>query len=214
LRRHDRVQLSPALAPNAASKIILSIPPPTRCRWLPVSLVCATCTKEFNMKALLVASVLSSVLASAAVAATVTVPDNSTTLAGVASAATALLLDAGLKPRNAGGGVLAVGAKNFHCDQLLNTATEALSMHAGLPTVKCRTNSPNKRGASAGPLFNDGRTMVELLQKVQGAGGAVFSDCAMGYCGIFAKSIKCTIDTKIDNYNNGGRWSCAFVDGQ
>src|SRR5262249_38876088 len=114
-----------------------------------------------NMKALLVASVLSSVLASAAVAATVTVPDNSTTLAGVAAAATALLLDAGLKPRNAGGGVLAGEAKNFHCDQLLNTATHALSMHAGLPTVKCRTNSPNKRGASAGPLFNDGRAAAE-----------------------------------------------------
>jgi hypothetical protein len=26
----------------------------------------------------------------------------------------------------------------------------------------------------------------------------------MGYCGTFAKSIKCTIDTKIDNFTNGG----------
>jgi hypothetical protein len=36
----------------------------------------------------------------------------------------------------------------------------------------------------------------------------------MGYCGTFAKSIKCTIDTKIDNFSNGGRWSCVFTDGQ
>jgi hypothetical protein len=32
----------------------------------------------------------------------------------------------------------------------------------------------------------------------------------MGYCGTFAKPIKCTIDTKIDNFSNGGRWSCDF----
>jgi hypothetical protein len=166
------------------------------------------------MKALLVASVFSSTLTSAAVSATVTVPDNSSTLAGVAAATTALLLDAGLKPRNAGGGVLVVEAKNFHCDQLLNTATDAMNMHAGLPTLKCRTNSPNKRGATSGPLFNDGRAMLDVLQKVQGAGGVAFTDCAMGYCGTFARSIKCTIDTKIDNYSNGGRWSCAFTDGQ
>ena len=59
--------------------------------------------------------------------------------------------------------------------------------------------------------------MTELLQKVQGSnppGGTAFSDCGMGYCGIFAKSIKCTIDTKIGNFSNGGRWSCVFTDGQ
>jgi hypothetical protein len=53
------------------------------------------------------------------------------------------------------------------------------------------------------------------LQKAEGPGGGVaFTDCAMGYCGTFAKSIKCTIDTKIDNFSNGGRWSCVFTDGQ
>jgi hypothetical protein len=35
----------------------------------------------------------------------------------------------------------------------------------------------------------------------------------MGYCGTFAKSIACTIDTNIQNFSNGGRWSCTFVDG-
>jgi hypothetical protein len=35
-----------------------------------------------------------------------------------------------------------------------------------------------------------------------------------GYCGTFARSISCTIDTTIDNLNNGGRWICTFTDGQ
>ena len=151
------------------------------------------------------------------VAASVTVPDNSTSLAGVAAATTALLLDAGLKPQNAGGGVFVLDAKNFHCDQHLNGALDASSVRAGLPTLKCRINSQNKRGTNAGQPFGEGRAMTELLQKVQGSnppGGAAFSDCGMGYCGIFAKSIKCTIDTKIGNFSNGGRWSCVFTDGQ
>jgi len=166
------------------------------------------------MRTLFAASICSFALTNAALSATVTVPDNSSTLAGVAAAATALLLDSGLKPKNAGGGVLVVEAKNFHCDQLSNAAMDAKSMHAGLPTLRCRTNSPNKRGATSGPLFGDGRAMIDLLQKVQNAGGAAFTDCAMGYCGTFAKSIKCTIDTKVDNYSNGGRWTCTFTDGQ
>ena len=168
------------------------------------------------MKAVL-ASICSIFAASAAGAASVTVPDNSTSLAGVAAATTALLLDAGLKPQNAGGGVFVLDAKNFHCDQHLNGALDASNVRAGLPTLKCRINSQNKRGTTAGQPFGEGRAMTELLQKVQGSnppGGAAFSDCGMGYCGIFAKSIKCTIDTKIGNFSNGGRWSCVFTDGQ
>jgi hypothetical protein len=168
------------------------------------------------MKALL-ASICSIFAASTAGAASVTVPDNSTSLAGVAAATTALLLDAGLKPQNAGGGVFVVDAKNFHCDQHFNGALDASNVRAGLPTLKCRINSQNKRSTTAGQPFGDGRAMTELLQKVQGSnppGGAAFSDCGMGYCGIFAKSIKCTIDTKIGNFSNGGRWNCVFTDGR
>jgi hypothetical protein len=156
-------------------------------------------------------------LASAAGAASVTVPDNSTSLAGVAAATTALLLDAGIKPRNAGAGVFTLEAKNFHCDQSLNGALDASNVRAGLPALRCRINSQNKRGTTAGQPFGDARAMTELLQKVQGsnpASGAAFSDCGMGYCGIFAKSITCTVDTKIGNFSNGGRWRCVFTDGQ
>ena len=72
---------------------------------------------------------------------------------------------------------------------------------------RSNVNSQNKRGTNAGQTFGEDRAMTELLQKVQGSnppGGAAFSDCGMGYCGIFAKSIKCTIDTKIGNFSNGG----------
>ena len=166
---------------------------------------------------MLAASACFILAASAAGAASVTVADNSTALAGVAAATTALLLDAGIKPRNAGAGVFTLEAKNFHCDQNLNGALDASNVRAGLPALKCRINSQNKRGTNAGQPFGEGRAMTELLQKVQGSnppGGAAFSDCGMGYCGIFAKSITCTIDTKIGNFSNGGRWRCVFTDGQ
>jgi hypothetical protein len=170
-----------------------------------------------SIRSMLAASACFILAASAAGAASVTVPDNSTGLAGVAAATTALLLDAGVKPQNAGGGVFVLDAKNFHCDQNLNGALDASNVRAGLPALKCRINSQNKRGTSAGQPFGEGRAMTEQLQRVQGSnppGGAAFSDCGMGYCGIFAKSIKCTIDTKIGNFSNGGRWTCVFTDGQ
>ena len=57
----------------------------------------------------------------------------------------------------------------------------------------------------------------DLLQKIQessASGGTTFIDCATGYCGVFAKSITCTIDTNIQDFATGGRWSCTYVDGQ
>jgi hypothetical protein len=164
------------------------------------------------MKAVLAAAICS-VTASAALAASVTVPDNSTTLAGVAGATTALLLDAGVRPQSSGG-VFVLEVKNVHCDQHLNGALDASDPRAGLPSLKCRINSQNKRGAGAGQVFGDARALTDQLQKVQGGGGVAFSDCGMGYCGIFAKSIKCTIDTKIADFGKNGRWSCIFTDGQ
>ena len=166
------------------------------------------------MKSLLAVLICSLAMTSATFAASVTVSDKSTTLPGVAAATTALLLDAGIRPQDAGGGVLTVEAKNFHCDQLTNAALDASNVRAGLPTLKCRINSQNKRGATAGQPFGEGRAMTDMLQKVQDAGGAAFIDCAMGYCGTFAQSISCIIDTKIGNFSNSGRWTCLYADGQ
>jgi hypothetical protein len=166
------------------------------------------------MRAVLAASICCFAATSTALAASVTVPDNSTSLAGVAGATTALLLDAGVRPQNSGGGVFVLEVRSFHCDQHLNGALDASNPRAGLPSLKCRINSQNRRGTTAGQPFGEARAMTEQLQKVQGGGGVAFTDCGMGHCGIFAKSIRCTIDTRIGDFGKSGRWSCVFTDGQ
>jgi hypothetical protein len=164
------------------------------------------------MKAVLAASVCSIISTSAALSASVTLAGNSTS---VAATTAALLLDAGVSPKDAGGGVFVVEAKNFHCDQHSNAAVDSSNAHAALPSIKCRINSRNKRGAQSGQAFGEGRAMAEVLQKAQADGVVEFTDCAMGgYCGIFAKTIKCTVDTKIDDVGDGRRWSCILDDGQ
>jgi hypothetical protein len=78
-------------------------------------------------------------------------------------------------------------------------------------------HAQNIRDATGGQPFGKARAITDILQKVQDSkagSGPAFTDCAMGYCGTFAKSIKCTVDTKADDFGKGGRWSCDFTDGQ
>lgn len=169
------------------------------------------------MRTLCVALCCLFAFATSGFAASVTVADSSTALPGVANDTAAVLLDAGLAARNAGGGKYVVTANNFHCDERNNGALPASDVHAGVDTIACRINSQNQRGSTAGRPFGDQRALHYLLQKIQesdAGGGATFLDCAMGYCGTFAKSITCTVDTAIENYSDGGRWSCTYVDGQ
>jgi hypothetical protein len=169
------------------------------------------------MKVLWAAVFFSLASTSAGMAASVTVSDSSTVLPGVAATTTAVLLDAGLTTQNIGGGKYTVTAKKFHCDQYSRGALDPSNRLAALPTVKCRINSKNVKDTTVGNKFGEARTMNDLLLKIQGSsasGGTQFNDCASGgYCGTYAKSIKCTIDTTIANFNNGGRWSCLYTDG-
>ena len=168
------------------------------------------------MKSLCVASFCILALETSSFAASVTVADTNAVLPKIANDTAALLLDAGLTAQNAGGGKYTVAANNFHCDQRNNGALDFADVHAGLETVACRINSKNQKGTSAGKPFPDQRALRDLLEKVQDStvsGGTVFTDCAMGYCGTFAKSIACTIDTNIQEFDNSGRWSCTYVDG-
>jgi hypothetical protein len=157
-------------------------------------------------------------LVSASLAASVTISDTSSALPGVAAEATAMLIDAGLHPQSSGGGKLTVEARGLHCDRRSNAPLDAADPHAGLPTLKCRLNAKNLRDTKTGQPFAEARAMTDLLQKIQDSGesgGVQFGDCAMGgYCGTFVPSIKCTINTIIENFSNGGRWACAFSDGQ
>ena len=153
---------------------------------------------------------------SAAAAASVTVSDTTPGLPGVAVEVTAMLVDAGLPVR--GSGKLTVEIKGFHCDSRSNAPLDAADPHAGLPTLKCRINAKNEKDGKSGQPFAEARALTHLLDKIQNAkdnGGVAFGDCAMGgYCGTFARSISCTIDTKVESFINSGRWSCTFTDGQ
>jgi hypothetical protein len=166
------------------------------------------------MKAVVAAAICSIAATSAALSASVAVPDSSASLGGVAGTTSAVLLDAGLRPQSTGGGVFVLEAKNVHCDQYLNGALDASNLRAGLPALKCRINSLNRRGTTTGQVFGETRALSELLRKVQSAGGVAFTDCGTGYCATFVKSIKCTIDTKIGDFGKSGRWTCTFTDGQ
>src|SRR5262249_6842744 len=114
-------------------------------------------TKGIIMRAVLAASICCFAATSAAWSASVTVPDNSTGLAGVAGATTALLLDAGVRPQNSGSGVFVLEVRSFHCDQHLNGALDASNPRAGLPSLTCRINSQNRRGTTAGKPFGEPR---------------------------------------------------------
>src|SRR4029453_4439883 len=107
------------------------------------------------MRAVLAASICCFAAPSTAFSAAVTVSDNSTSLAGVAGATTALLLDAGVRPPTSGSGMFILEVRSFHCDQHLNGALDASNPRAGLPSLKCRINSPNRRGATAGQPFGE-----------------------------------------------------------
>src|ERR1700730_8822970 len=169
------------------------------------------------MKTLCLASLGFLALATSSFAASVTVVDNTAALPGVAAGTAALLLDTSLPVHNAGGRKFTVEAKKFHCDERNNGALDPSDAHAGLQTLKCRINSKNQKGTNAGQRFGDARALRDLLSKIQessASGGTTFIDCATGYCGVFAKSITCTIDTNIQEFGTAGRWSCTYVDGQ
>jgi hypothetical protein len=168
------------------------------------------------MKTLCVASFCFLALATPSFAAMVVVTDGTAALPGVAADTTALLLDAGLPLFPPFGTKRSVTANKFHCDQRNNGALPPNDFHSALETIKCRINSKNQKDTNIGTKFGDQRALRDLLQKIQNStasGGTTFTDCATGYCGTFAKSIKCTIDTSIP-VGTGGRWSCTYVDGQ
>lgn len=173
---------------------------------------------DASMKTLRIASIYMFASISPSFGASVTIPDTSTVLPGVASATLALIVDAGSTIKRIGSGNFIVEVENFHCDQYSRGSFDASDRFAGLSTIKCRIEARNLKDTHTGRPFADSRAMNDLLQKIQDTsinGNVHFSDCAMGgYCGTFAKSITCTINTAIQNFNNGGRWACTFVDGQ
>jgi hypothetical protein len=147
--------------------------------------------------------------------ASVTVSDQSKTQPGVAKLTTEILLDAGLPVRKIGKDRFVVEATGFHCDRRSNGALDAADPHAGIESDQCRIKAENQKETTTGQPFGDFHAMVDLLDKIQQENQSInFSDCAMGYCGLFVKSISCTVRAAVQNFENGGRWQCTYTDDQ
>lgn len=153
--------------------------------------------------------------AAPASAATITVTDRATDLPETARETVGILMDAGFPTRKIGDHRFAVEAHGFHCDLRSRGALDPDDPTAGVPTRKCRIGADNLQDTTAGKPFGDGRALLEILEDIQQKRkGIQFSDCGMGYCGAYAPTIRCTINTKVESYEHAGRWACTYTDEQ
>ena len=131
-------------------------------------------------------------------------------LASVPQELLGILTDQGLSLKNIGGGKFALQAQNINCGTSYRNAVDGPT--GGIPTETCRINSEDQLGTMKGQILHDGRALSEQLNKIENAEiGGYYSDCAMGKCQAFVKSIRCVVDTKIDEFMKG-RFSCTLVD--
>lgn len=153
-------------------------------------------------------------LAPAAFATSITVKsdDLKQALAPLPQATIGLLSDLGFKLQDAGNGVFTVEVKNLHCDYRHRGAWPQEHPLAGVQTTICRYNSENVMNTTKGRLFKESRGLNDILNVLDQQGTVVFTDCAMGYCGTFAASISCTVDTKVQQFLKG-RFACTYTDG-
>lgn len=106
-----------------------------------------------------------------------------------------IMLDQGIKKRDLGHGVFEFLAKNIHCDYRNHNEYDV----AGVSSEVCRLNSTNKRDTKIGQRLYDGRSLALQLSKIQTEIKDIyFTDCGMGYCGTFVKSIRCAVNTDYD----------------
>lgn len=168
------------------------------------------------MLKLLYAAIALLALASPCSAGTVAISDNSTILPGVAQQTTAILVNAGAPIQQTGKDLYVVTADGLHCEGRSNEAVDFSAPESGLETYKCRINSENTFGTTKGQPFGDAGVILEVLATIEEKMGdkVTFSDHAMGQSSTYVKSIICTIHANIENLDNGGRWECAYTDGQ
>jgi len=155
------------------------------------------------------------VRAAPASAASITITDRVADLPETARETVGILMDAGIPARKVGDHRFVVEVHGFHCDLRSRDADDPDDPTAGVPTRKCRFGADSLQGTTAGKPFAEGRALLDILEEIaQKRKGLVFSDCGMGYCGAYAPTIRCTINTKIESYEHGGRWACTYTDEQ
>ncbi len=148
-------------------------------------------------------------------AGSVTISDQSKTLPGVARTTTAILIGAGIPAWQTAKNRFTVTVKGLHCDRRTNMALDAGDPKAGLENDSCRLNAQNTQDAKTGQPFGEAHAILDLLDRIQQKSEHIqFSDCAMGYCGAFVKTLVCTIRTNVERFDHGGRWECVFTDDQ
>jgi hypothetical protein len=118
------------------------------------------------------------------------------------------LRDGGLKFKAGENGTFTISAKNIRCDSRHNGALDSADPQAGVPTTKCRINTRNVRDSRKGSSLREASDLNNLL-----AVRLELGDCAMGYCGVWAQSIQCTVDTKVEQFIGGGRFRCTVNTG-
>ena len=167
------------------------------------------------MLACMVATLFLVCTAAPASAATIAITDRATDLPETARVTVGILMDAGVPVRNLGGQRYVIEVHGFHCDLRSRDALGAEDPTGGVSTVKCRIGADSTQDTKTGKPFGEGRALLETLEEIQQKrGGVVFSDCGMGYCGAYAPTIRCTINTKVESYEHGGRWACTYTDEQ
>lgn len=148
-------------------------------------------------------------------AASITITDRASDLPTAARETIGILLDAGIAPRRIGPHRYAIEVRGFHCDLRSRGADDPDDPAAGVPTRKCRVGADDGQDTKSGRPFAEGRALLDILEEIAGKRkGMVFSDCGMGYCGAFAPVIRCTIDSRIESFDKGGRWACTYTDEQ
>lgn len=134
-------------------------------------------------------------------------------LTDVPQALLSILTDHGFKLKLLGGEKYGITVKAIHCDFRHRAAYDGPI--GGIATEVCRYNSKNQIDSVKGHKLSDSHEFAQLVERVQNsqAGGGLFTDCAMGYCGTFVKTLTCTVDVKIQDFF-AGRFTCALTDAE
>ena len=164
--------------------------------------------------------ILASALISASVSATtLTITSNEKTekqaLQPLAAQLVSTMHNMGAPFVDLGNGVYTMGIRGLHCDEYYNTAIDPERPEFMIPDIKCRGAAKNEKDTTTGTPFHEALPLRNVLNDIQNAAtdsAIYFVDCAMGYCGTYAKTVECWIDTKIVTQSEG-RFRCRLDDG-
>ena len=126
-----------------------------------------------------------------------------------------LLSDNGLTMNYLGRGVYEIALYDFHCDMRSRGPFGPEQPLAGISTTTCLMNSEDKADTTFGVPFSEGRILTSILGKLSEMApmATSFTSCAAGgYCGTFASSIVCKVNTRVADQADG-RYTCTYTDG-